>query len=101
MSDYILLPNGSPAIEATYNKTGINIFEGNPLIEALPPIMSEEEVIKRLSRYPNFTEKDRDSDSKIREHILSEVSQAFSPYGIHLELESSISRILRNGYINE
>lgn len=100
MNDYILLPNGSSAIEASYRKTGISIYDGNPLIEALPPILNDDEVIKKLSRYPKFNEEDRNRDRKSREHMLMAISQSFCPYGIHIELESAISKSIRNGYIN-
>lgn len=44
--------------EAAYAKTGLQDYDGNPLIEALPPILSDEEVAHALWRKPPYPSTD-------------------------------------------
>lgn len=86
--------------QAEYKEQVIYEYMGNPLTEALPNIMSKKEVISSLSNYPNFNSCERELDSHYRLHLIQRVFQYYQPLPIHLDLESRISRLLRQGYIN-
>jgi hypothetical protein len=46
---------GKGAVEsASYRDPLISSYRGNPLIEALPPILSEEEAMALLAHYPSY-----------------------------------------------
>ena len=99
MSKYIFIPNGGEAVEAEYKEQMIEEYKGNPFIEALPPIYSKDEVVDKLVVYPNYNSKERMLESHLRVHMLQRLFQCFQPLQIHLDLESRISRVIRQGYL--
>jgi hypothetical protein len=84
---------------ANYKKQEIPEFQGNPIIEALPQIWSREEVEERLSYYPRFSKKMRDLPPHLRKQLAENAREFFIPQGIHFEIETSISIMLRRGLI--
>lgn len=99
MSKYIFIPNGGEAVEAEYKEQMIEEYRGNPFIEALPPIYSKDEVVDKLVVYPNYNSKERMLDSHLRVHMVQRLFQCFQPLQVHLDLESRISRVIRQGYL--
>jgi len=95
----IYLPNGGIAVKAIYNEQMLDEYNGNPLIEALTPILSKEEVIDELSIYPYFAEKERELDAKYRLHCVQRLFQYFEPLNKHIEIEQRFSRVIRQGYL--
>ncbi|MCB2291587.1 ATP-binding protein [Clostridium sp. CS001] len=95
----IYLPNGGIAVKAIYNEQMLDEYNGNPLIEALIPILSKEEVIDELSIYPYFEEKERELDAKYRLHCVQRLFQYFEPLNKHIEIEQRFSRVIRQGYL--
>lgn len=86
-------------IHAFYHEQVIKEYEGNPLIEALPPILSKQEVVEKLCYYPHFDESERQLDSQYRFHIIQRLFFLFQVLPFHIDLESRLSRLLRQGYI--
>jgi len=99
MSKYIFIPNGGEAVEAEYIEQMIEEYKGNPFIEALPPIYSKDEVVDKLIVYPIYNSKERMLDSHLRVHMVQRLFQCFQPLQVHLDLESRISRVIRQGYL--
>lgn len=95
----ILIPNGAEAVEAEYKEQVIEEYNGNPFIEALPPILSAEEAIEKLAVYPKYNPRERMLDKQYRIHLVQRLFQCFQPLTIHLDLESRISRVIRQGYL--
>ncbi|WP_163528058.1 ATP-binding protein [Halobacillus ihumii] len=87
------------AQEAVYHSQELVDFKGNPLIEALPPIMSEEEAFEKLGCYPDYDEKERELSPHLRYHALIRLTRFFQPVTQHLDLEQRFSRLLRYGYV--
>ncbi|OJE31682.1 hypothetical protein BAQ47_03270 [Bacillus tropicus] len=85
--------------EAIYTEQCIEDFKGNPLIEALPPILTEMEVIEKLSTYPIFNKKELGLDARYRFHCVQRLKRYFQPLPVHLELEEKFSRAIRQGYL--
>lgn len=98
MMRMIELDNGTKAQVAEYNEQEILEYQGNPLIEALPPIYSQEEVIDRLCMYPPYNKEERSLNDHQRVHLISRLLHYFQAIPIHLRIESSISRLIRTGY---
>ncbi|MFK9095167.1 ATP-binding protein [Bacillus salipaludis] len=86
--------------QAVYVGQAVVDFQGNPLIEALPPIMSPEEAYDKLSYYPPFDEKEVLLPTHIRYHAIPRINQFFQPVMQHLDLEQRFSRLLRHGYVS-
>jgi hypothetical protein len=85
-------------VTAKYLKTGVPAYDGNPLIEALPPILSTEQAAKRLAYFPKFEEHMRRADKHIRYHHIRSCLKFFSPLDIHLDLERQYACAIRMGY---
>ena len=86
-------------VEADYRPVEISTYRGNPLIEALPPIWTEDEVEERLRYYPPYEDRDRLAPAHLRLHLLQSTLQFFEPLPVHLELEQRFSRMIRTGYL--
>ena len=76
----------------------ISIYRGNPLIEALPEIMEEDEVIDKLKFYPDFDKEERKLPAHLRLHLIQNVLNLFILLSSHLDLEQRFSRMIRVGY---
>ncbi|MBW8371275.1 MAG: hypothetical protein K0M66_09915 [Thiobacillus sp.] len=47
-------------VEARYTELRIPRYRGNPLIEALPPILDDEALAQELTQFPDFDTSQRD-----------------------------------------
>jgi len=95
----LILPTKGKPRNAIYRKQQISNYIGNPLIEALPPILSTKEAMKRLAHYPDYDESMRKWSDEQRYHQLEDIVRFFTPLNIHIDLERRISRVIRTGYI--
>ena len=102
MSESILTP--PPPIfsgqfeEASYRDAVLPMYRGNPLIEALPPILSDADAARLLAHYPEHNEEQRNLPSELRLHLIRQAVEFFQPLGIHLDLEQRFSSMIRMGY---
>ena len=85
--------------EANYREPLLNAHRGNPLIEALPPILDEREAARRLRNPIPYDLSERELPSHLRLQQLRVCTQFFVPLGRHIELEQRISATLRVGYL--
>jgi hypothetical protein len=83
---------------AIYRQPEIPEYYENPMIEALPPIWTEDEATEELSYYPPYHESMRNSPSHIRHHLIQNSLRFFSPLDIHIDLERRFSCLIRVGY---
>lgn len=96
----VIIPNGSLAVEAEYKEQIIPDYRGNPFIEALPNLLSPNEVIDKLAFYPEYHKDERQVESYYRVHMIDRLFQLFQPLPMNLELENKIARAIRQGYIS-
>lgn len=96
----IELANGTQAQVAEYKEQEISEYMNNPLIEALPQICSQQQVIDQLTLYPPYNSEERYLEDYKRTHLLPRILRYFQPLPIHLQIHSSIDRILRAGYVS-
>lgn len=104
MSNRVLPPlpkyfQGS-TVNASYLRSPIAEYKGNPLIEALPPIFSYLEVAEKMARYLPFDPWERNMESHIRLYFPLRLYHYYQPLEQHIELESKISRMIRQGYLS-
>lgn len=97
---YVLLENNKYVPYAVYDKQDIMDFKDNPLIEALPPILSFEEAYQKLSFLPEYDSKERNLSIHHRYHALLRLTRFYQPTNKTLELEYNFSRFIRYGYVN-
>ncbi len=88
-------------VKAEYLEQVLPEYQGNPLIEALPDIMSGEETLFCLTRTPTYSKGERNLEAKYRIHCLSRLlHDYYQPLPQHLDIETRISVCLRQGYRN-
>lgn len=86
---------------AEYHKQVLPEYQGNPLIEALPEILSSEEAMHLLRRRARYDESERFLHAKYRLHCLGRLTREYyQPLPQHFAVESKISRCIRQGYLN-
>ncbi|MGP3783683.1 ATP-binding protein [Paenibacillus sp. 1A_MP2] len=100
MNEWIQIPNGALAQVAQYSPQIVSQYKDNAMIEALPSIMSKEEVVQALSSYPHFDKEERYADSHYRFHMIQQLLGYFQVMPLHIDLENRISRLIRQGYVN-
>ena len=86
-------------VKAKYRKQLLKCYEGNPLLEALPPILKEEEVDQLLQYDPGYEESERQLAPELRLHLIANAVNFIHPFTNYTELEQRISRMLRSGYV--
>ncbi|MCB0190753.1 MAG: ATP-binding protein [Anaerolineae bacterium] len=84
--------------QARYSEQILPMYQGYPTIEALPPILSEEQAVKKLANLPQFYPELRELSAELRFHAIQDIENLFVPLFKHTELEQRISRVIRSGY---
>ncbi len=84
--------------EARYTLSPIPGYAHNPLIEALPPILSTSETVPLLRYEPEQDDRVRELPTELRLHLLHDALRFFTPLPVHVELEQRVSRLIRAGY---
>jgi hypothetical protein len=74
----------SEFVQAVYHEQAIEEYK-NPLIEALPPICSKEEMIQKLSYYPVFDPNEREMEGHYRFHLIQRLFNLFQVFPQHLD----------------
>ena len=86
-------------VNAVY-QTSFGQYLNNPLIEALPPILSVKQIKEGLQGNIAYHESDMFKASNIRAHLVSQLlGNFFQPIARHLELEQKLSIMIREGYV--
>lgn len=86
--------------KAKYRKPLLKCYEGNPFIEALPPIYSETEIDQLLRYDSGYDESERHLASELRLHLIANAVRFIHPFTNYYELEQRISRMIRAGYVD-
>ncbi|WP_296650002.1 ATP-binding protein [Paraburkholderia sp.] len=86
-------------VAAGYIESPIVQYQGNPLIEALPPIRSEADAAAALALFPEEPGSEVGLSKEVRLHCIDRLLQLVQPLPIHLELESALSSLIRSGYV--
>jgi hypothetical protein len=84
---------------ANYQTSPVPEYAGNPLIEALPPILTEEDAGEEIGNFPPIPDAERQLPREVRLHCIDRIRSLVQPLPIHLELETTISSLLRSGYV--
>ncbi|PMZ92290.1 MULTISPECIES: ATP-binding protein [unclassified Pseudomonas] len=85
--------------KATYGQTGMPQYDGNPLIECLPAILTDIDVVRSIGNLPpKPTPAELELSPKLRGHGVNRLKDVVIPLDIHLELEDCFSQLIRYGY---
>lgn len=99
MASKIYLDNGMEAVQASYNEFPLEEYNSNPYIQALPPLMDKQSIIKKLMIPIPFKEEERNLDSSYRLHILYRIYKLFQPLPIHINIWNMVFSLIYQGYV--
>lgn len=85
-------------VDAEYRTSPIPGYQHNPLIEALPSILTAAETVARLRYEPDHVDDVRQLPTELRLHLLHDALRFFKPLPVHVEIEQRLSRLIRAGY---
>jgi len=85
-------------VRTHYRQPELPEYQGNPCEEALPPILSDLQVLELLTNLPPYSEDDRLAPPHVRLHMLDRLLDVFQAQPEHLRLTRTISRLIRLGY---
>lgn len=75
-------------------------YVGNPLIEALPPILEPSQIKAGLQGNVVYDEQDIFKQGTVRAHLIAQLlNNFFQPIARHIALESKLSIMIREGYV--
>ncbi|MBY8177686.1 AAA family ATPase [Vibrio fluvialis] len=87
-------------VTAVYRDTGNPSYQGNPFIEALPPLMELKQLKKGLEGTVSFSPENTLLPPRQRAHrVASLLDDFFQPLAQHVLLEERISIMIRRGYV--
>ncbi len=84
--------------KAEYKHQVLAEYRDNPLIEALPNILSEVDVVSMFANYPDFSEDEISLEPSMRLHCVQRLYDYVEVLPLHLRLEQVVSRMIRRGY---
>lgn len=86
---------------ANYINAEIKEYEGHPLINALPRINSPQQTAELIRRIPEVRPEEVILPAHIRRHAMLRIMDGFLyPTKAHLQLEQTISSMIRQGYLS-
>ncbi|WP_412479591.1 AAA family ATPase [Azonexus sp. IMCC34839] len=93
------MENNQFAVEAIYTPQRIPQYQGNPLIEALPPVIEDEAILRQLFCIPEFTHEQRNWSNSERIQMISQLGSFMLPLDRHLQLAHALDTMMRQGYV--
>ena len=87
-------------LQAIYRETGVQAYQGNPLIEALPLLQESVESAVLLKSPFKLGKSDLQSSRVVRAHTVCRIpDDYFQPTKLHVALSERISVMIRGGYV--
>lgn len=86
-------------VDAFYTEQELEEYNDNPLIESLPDIFTEDDLMEKFTIFPKVNPRDREKPAHIRFHMMQRLKHYTIPWGTHKNIERNISSMLRRGYI--
>src|SRR5690606_23258279 len=85
-------------VDATYENNQLPEYLGNPLVEALPPIISDREVLLRLILMPDYDRSERSLPAEIREKLVNRIKKLIQPLPEYLKCYRAMETALIDSY---
>lgn len=85
-------------MNALYTPPSLPDYEGNPFIEALPPLLEPTELYKKLYSPIDYSDDERSLSKSQRILILSRLKHFFVPNTRHIELYNKIYMAITDSY---
>ena len=98
--DWLDIPGGTNAAVAKYRQFKQIEYNHNPIIETLPPILSQAEFVDLATKLPIYDSSERQLPASERFHFIERLSRYFDPLSITIDLQQTICVLLMSGYIS-
>ena len=98
--DWLDIPGGTNAAVAKYRQFKQIEYNHNPIIETLPPILSQAEFVDLATKLPIYEPSERQLPASERFHFIERLSRYFDPLSITIDLQQTICVLLMSGYIS-
>jgi hypothetical protein len=85
-------------VQAVYREPEVPDHACNPLEEALPPMLTTDQLILRLQHFPAFDETARNASDEVRYLLIQNSMRFFVPLDMHIDLYRRFSNVIRIGY---
>ena len=86
-------------VDAVYTSSPVPRYRGNPLIEALPPLLEKTQWKARLEHLPAMDTQQRTLPPELRLHCAMEMKEVFILQARHLEICEKTDLLLRTAYV--
>ena len=93
------IPNGVEANIAVYSDHILPEYNANPMIQALPHLMEEDEFLTSVTVMPDFSAEEKFFKPHLRVHCVERLSRYFDPINKTMQLHQAISVLLMQGYL--
>ena len=84
---------------ADYRDHKLPEYNRNPMIQALPPILSNDQFIDAVTQLPDFSPHEMELEAKYRFHCIERLSRYFDPQHESLYLYEAICTLIMQGYL--
>ena len=74
------------------------LYPGNPYVEALPPMLAGQELIRALASVPPYSASDRDRSTGERLQLLSALYEFYQPLTMTLDLYCEVYNAMQHCY---
>ena len=92
--------NSQKMVQARYRNTGVSRYNGNPFIEALPPILDIKGIGDSLRCHIEPSEDELSASGSTRAHCIAGLlADFFQPLTAHVQLQEKLSIMIRSGYV--
>jgi len=82
-----------------YGKSEIPEYSGNPLIEALPPVLDFDNLMEHLTVYPELGDDDVNKRNPIRFQLIGRIRDFYQPLPIAGDTYNQFSELICRGYL--
>ena len=72
------------------------LYSGNPYVEALPPMLAGQELIRALASVPLYSTSDRDRSTGERLQLLSALYEFYQPLTMTLDLYCEVYNAMQH-----
>lgn len=91
--------NGAWAVVAQYQDHKLSEYNDNPMIQALPPVLSYADFVERVTKLPKLKPEERELEAHYRFHCIERLSRYFDPQNNSVELQKLVCVLLMEGYL--
>lgn len=90
---------GRVEVVQQYNEQKVDLFQGNPLIEALPVDLTDAEFASRITTHIPITKEQRQLPPHDRDHYIEHIRRFYHPMKKAYDIHRQISRQIRGSYV--